>query len=98
MKLYETGNLFWVEEIFKIRKDYVVLNVANTKTESDKITVLVSYWEGEKLVSTKAKTISVECGEAQYSVEIEAGAEKVKVMPVSSLAKPILLSNKVYVK
>ena len=84
------------DSYFTVEKDgkYVVLNVDN-KTEKDgKITVLVSQWDGDKFISMNAKTITVAAGESKYNLSVE-DIENIKIMPVISLSKPILLSKKV---
>ena len=76
---------------------FVVLNIDN-KTEKDgKIIVLVSKWDGDKFISMNAKTITVAAGENKYNISVE-DIENVKIMPVVSLSKPILLSNGVIEK
>lgn len=79
-------------------KDYAVLNVANTTENDGKVTVLISEWNGEQIVSMTAKTITVVAGENKYNVEITGNVDNTKVMPVSSLAKPILLSKDIITK
>ncbi|MBR5518658.1 MAG: hypothetical protein IKV86_06505 [Clostridia bacterium] len=87
------------DSYFTVEKDgkYVVLNVDN-KTEKDgKITVLVSQWDGDKFISMNAKTITVAAGVNKYNLSVE-DIENVKIMPVISLTKPILLSKGVIEK
>ena len=78
-------------------KNYVVLNAVNTTESEIKMTVLISEWNGDKFGSVKAETITVAPGEDKYSFEIKGDIKNVKVMPVSSLAKPVLLSKTVII-
>lgn len=78
--------------------NYAVLNVVNTTGNDGTITVLVSEWDGDKIVSVKADTITVATGENKYNVKITGDVDNVKVMPVASFAKPILLSKDIITK
>lgn len=79
-------------------KNYVVLETANAGEDDSKIIVIISEWNGEKLVSTRAETVTVNAGENNYSVQITENIDNVKIMTVSSFAKPILLSSEVIEK
>jgi len=78
-------------------ENYVVLETVNSSEADGKMTVIITQWDGDKFISMNAKTITVAAGENKYNISVE-DIENVKIMPVISLSKPILLSNGVIEK
>ncbi len=88
------------DSFFEIKKgkSYVVLEASNCADTDDEMTVIISQWDGSKLVSTRAEKVVVKAGEDKYRVQITENIDNVKIMPVKSLSKPILLSRNVLTK